>query len=73
MGLHLERDNWLQTGALDDSTVLRYTETKSILNKFPGCWDGCIYLRGEKLLFLINEFRRKMINHLYIPITKSHW
>ena len=33
MGLHSER-NWLQTSALIDSTELRHTENKFILNKF---------------------------------------
>ena len=35
MGLHSEHNNWLQTGALADSTELQYTEDKFILNKFP--------------------------------------
>ena len=26
--IHLERDNWLQTSALDDSAEIRYTENK---------------------------------------------
>ena len=48
MGLHSERDNWLQTGALADSTELQYTENKFILNKFPSRGDGCFYIRSEK-------------------------
>ena len=61
---------WLQTGALADSTELQYTENKFILNKFPR--RMFLYTKWE-IAMLINEFRWKMVNHLYIPITKSHW
>ena len=38
--LHSEGDNWLQTGAIVDSTELRHTENKFILNKFqPAATD----------------------------------
>ena len=40
MGLHSERDNWFQPGALADSTELRYPENKFTLNKFPSRCDG---------------------------------
>ena len=41
-----------------------------ILNKFPSRCDGCFHIRSEKQINrLINEFRWKMTNHLYIPIT----
>ena len=43
VGLHSERDNWLQTSALADSTELRYTENKFILNGFPSHCDGCFF------------------------------
>ena len=43
MGLHSERDNWLQTSALADSTELRYTENKFILNGFPSGCDECFF------------------------------
>ena len=44
VGLHSERDNWLQTSALADSTELRYTEDKFILNGFPRHCDGCYFI-----------------------------
>ena len=44
MGLHSEHDNWLQTGALADSTELQYTETEFTLNKFQAiATDASIY------------------------------
>ena len=44
MGLHSEHDNWLQTGALADSTELQYTETEFTLNKFQAiAMDASIY------------------------------
>ena len=47
MGLHSER-NWLQTSALIDSTELRHTENKFILNKFLTRCYGCLFKRSEK-------------------------
>ena len=46
--LHSEGDNWLQTGAIVDSTELQHTENKFILNKFPNRCDGCFLIRSEK-------------------------
>ena len=43
VGLHSERDKQLQTSALADSTELRYTEYKFILNGFPSGFDGCLF------------------------------
>ena len=43
VGLHSERDNWLQTSALADPTELRYTENKFILNGFPSHCDGFFF------------------------------
>ena len=48
MDLHSEGDNWLQTGAIVDSTELRHTENKFILNKFPTRCDRCFLIRSEK-------------------------
>ena len=48
MGLHSEHNNWLQMGALADSTELQYTEDKFILNKFPSHCDWCFYIWGKK-------------------------
>ena len=31
ISIHSERDNWLQTSALADSTEIRYTENKQIV------------------------------------------
>ena len=44
VGLHSERNNRLQTGALADSTELRYLENKLNLNKFPriNCIDATV-------------------------------
>ena len=47
VGLHSER-NWLQTSALIDSTELRHTENKFILNKFLTRCYGCLFKRSEK-------------------------
>ena len=48
MGLHSEHNNWLQMGALADSTELQYTEDKFILNKFPSHCDWRFYVWGKK-------------------------
>ena len=48
MGLHSEHNNWLQTGALADSTESQYTEDKFILNKFLSRCDWCFYIWGKK-------------------------
>ena len=47
MGFHSEHKNWLQTVALADSTELKHTENKFILNKFPIHCDQCLFIQSE--------------------------
>ena len=71
VGLHSERDNWLQTSALADSTELRYTENNLFWTDSQAIVTDVFFLTEWKIAILIKEIRWKMINQLYIPITKS--
>ena len=69
MGLHSEREHLLQTGAL--AAELRYTET-IYFEQIPKPLRRMFLCMKREIAILIDEFGRKMINHLYILITKSH-
>ena len=73
VGLHSERGNKLQMDASADSTELWYSENKFVLNKFPSRYDGCFFYTKWEIPIFLRKIPLEMINHLYIPITKSHW
>ena len=50
MGLHSQRDNWFQPGALADSTELRYPENKIIyFEQIPKPLQRIFYARDSYL------------------------